>query len=393
LTYISPPWPPELDRDAVLFGEALINLYRDVQGRDVDTLGWVRWGSEYRMHRANGLSHGEATERIRQEVLRIWGVSAPAPPPSPITPIGEPRLMQVTHDGQYHPRFYSYWSNAWINGDRARAFVFAGHTSGEVRFFEVDLRSGDAVGRDWPFPYRGTTEGWSWGPIGEIYMLDGPRLRMLNPFTGVDRVVMDISERFPGCRLWQSHSSLDGRTHCATVERITDHGPYQRTGTVVLRDGDLQFFEARGVLDESQISDNFLIIKENDDNRIVDLRTGRETVLRDADGAVGHSDCWQDFLIGEDNHQGACVRWDLNDMSRAHLFSTWNMGHVSARGGRLLVSDSSSIRLLTMDGAVLSTFAHGAEVTDYDSQVRANLDPSGRVACFMMRGEVYLLIL
>jgi hypothetical protein len=75
--YYSVPWPPSLDREAPLFGESLIRLYRTPRehapdGSDVDVLGWMRWSSDYRIHRANGLSHDAASERITNDILQIW---------------------------------------------------------------------------------------------------------------------------------------------------------------------------------------------------------------------------------------------------------------------------------------------------------------------------------
>jgi hypothetical protein len=297
---------------------------------------------------------------------------------------------------------YSYWPNAFVNG--RTAYVFAGHADGRARFFEVDLLTG-AVQRLGPMiGFTGTTEGWYWDAESWIYLIDGPRLRRENPFTGQSSVIFDISDSHPGCMLWQAHSSDDGQVHSATVKQIVNDGAYPAIGTVVFRKGRQEYFPAQGDLDESQITPDggWLVIKENDDNRVINLDTRETQIIRDADGAVGHSDCGPHLLVGEDNIHGACVKWDLSQPltpgRRVELFNTWNMGHVSIRGGRCLLSDDTHLSLVSLNGGgVVQLLAHGGEMGDYDKQVKANLDPSGRVATYMIhkdgRYDVFIAVL
>lgn len=73
----SVPWPPELDREAESFATELRTLYwheHPAGNTDVDFLGWVRWSSDFRIHRANGLSYNSAVNRIKTEIRRIWGI-------------------------------------------------------------------------------------------------------------------------------------------------------------------------------------------------------------------------------------------------------------------------------------------------------------------------------
>lgn len=336
------------------------------------------------------------------------------PVPVPVTPPPEPRpdfpapssvrVIRVTDpsDGQFVPRMYSYWPNAFVSG--RKAYVFAGHVDERPRFFEVDLVSESVVRLGTMIGFLGTTEGWYWDAQSWIYLIDGPRLRRENPFSGQSSVVFDISDSHPGCILWQAHSSDDGQTHSATVKRIVPDGAYPAIGTVVFRKGKEEYFPAYGDLDESQITPDgrWLIIKENEDNRIIDLETRETRMIRDADGAVGHSDCGPGILVGEDNIHGACVLWDLRGplvpSRRRELFSTWNMGHLSIRGGRCLLSDDTHLSLVSLDGGgVVQLLAHGGQTGDYDKQIKANLDPSGRVATYMPfrdgRFDVYLVVL
>lgn len=308
------------------------------------------------------------------------------------------RVIQVTNDddGSFVPRMYSYWSNAVVLNE---VYVFAGHEDGTVHFFQVN-RDAEVVGRLGSLlPYRGTSEGWRWDIEGWIYLLEGPRLRRVNPFTGEDRVVFDISDAHPGCDLWQSHSSDDGRTHSATVRQIVGGGAYPKLGTVVVRDGQMLFFQAQGSLDESQVtrSGSHVIIKENDDNRVVNLQTRETIIIRDSERALGHSDCGSDFIVGEADKPdpGACGLWDLTQPLTPGrfrlLFPTTNMGYVSTRGGRCLWSNDTHLSLVNLNnGAITLLVEHGGG-TSYDDRVKANLDPTGQVACYMVGGQVRLL--
>lgn len=311
-------------------------------------------------------------------------------------------MIRVTNenDGEILNRGYSYWSTAWIDPPTGLVLVFVGHADGRPKFFNVDLRSGTVLKLGALLGYQGTGEGWYFDVHGYVYLCDGPRLRRVHPITGHDTVVMDISDTNPGCRLWQAHSSDDGTTHSATVERITTDGPYERIGTMVQRHGSRRFIQAQGVLDESQVdaSGRYLVIKEDDDNRILDLVDGSERRLSNADGALGHSDCGSGFAIGENDQIGACVYLDLATLEQRPLFSTWGMGHVSVRAGRCLLSNDAHLSLVAFDGSgVTPLIAHGMTGDTYDHQVHANLDPTGRVAMYVSnaagRMDAYLLVL
>ncbi len=82
------------------------------------------------------------------------------------------------------------------------------------------------------------------------------------------------------------------------------------------------YVAAKGDFDECQIdkSGRWLVIKENvdgkngEDNRIIDLQTGAETVFLDEDGAAGHSDLGYGYMVAEDNFYpkpGAVRVWQL----------------------------------------------------------------------------------
>lgn len=319
------------------------------------------------------------------------GPSIPPAPPAPSGPIsGAGQAIRVTNeqDGELLNRMYSYWSNAVVSD--AGVLVFAGHADGRPRFFLVNLVSGEIQRLGPRVHYTGTGEGWYFDAHGWLYLLEGPRLRLVHPITGEDRIVFDIEGSHPGCVLWQAHSSDDGQTHSATVKRVVAEGSYPALGTVVSRHGQLLYFPTLSALDESQIdrSGRWVIIKEDNDNRIIELDTRETRLLRQNDGAVGHSDCGPGFVVGEDDAHGACVLWRLDrpltEGNRRELFHTWNLGHVSVRAGRCLHSDHTNLNLIALDGSgVTPLTAHGMIGSGYDYTCHANLSPCGRVAAWI----------
>lgn len=342
--------------------------------------------------------------RARQQA-KAQATDPPDPPSAPPPPIPvsiQPLLIRVTdeRDGDLLNRGYSYWSQACRIG--GYIYLFVGHADGHPRFFEIHEETGAVVRKGSLLAYVGTGEGLYWDAAGWIYLCEGPRLRRVNPFTGEDPVVFQTDQ--PGCRLWQAHSSDDGQVHSATVQQIVEFGPYPNIGTIVSAHGERTFYAARGVLDESQVdaSGQFLIIKDNDDNLVIDLQTWTTRTILDADGAVGHSDVGAGFVVGEDNIHGQCVQWDLATLTKRDLFPTWSMGHVSVRGDRILVSDAVSLFLVHRfpeGGPTTEQILKHGMVSDgtYDTQVFGNLSPDGSVVTFLSnkegRMDAYILIL
>jgi hypothetical protein len=322
--------------------------------------------------------------------LRAWLQRRPSPPASPPPVTGDRRVIQITHSqpGEIPNRQYPYWSTAWVDG--ASVVVFVGHVDGHPRFYRV-ARNGSAVTPLGALvPYAGTGEGWYFDAQGRVTLCDGPRLRRVNPFTGEDTVLFDISDAYPGCDLTQAHSSSDGETHSATVRRIVSDGPYLKIGTIVCRYGQLlPLFEAQGELDESTVdaSGRYLLIQESGDNRVIDLDTRDERRIADADGALAHVDVGAGFAVGEADkpEPGQCAYLDLASLAWRPLFYTRGMGHVSVRGQTWLLSDDTALSLIDpATGDRRHLLDHGMVVPPnptpdekYNHQVFAPLDPTG----------------
>jgi len=107
--------------------------------------------------------------------------------------------------------------------------------------------------------------------------------------------------------IWQVHSSSDDRVHSATLR---SSATYEMLGCLAYREDTKQFsyFPKNGDFDECQIdkSGRWLVIKENvdglygEDNLIIDLQTGTQTVLLDQNGAAGHSDNGYGYMVYSD---------------------------------------------------------------------------------------------
>jgi hypothetical protein len=314
----------------------------------------------------------------------------PLPPSPPITPSAfNWNLLQLTQPGDERvpDREYSYWPHTVRIGDYVYAFCCS--SSGHPPFFRIDangeiFRMGPMIG------YASEGEGWYWDKRGLVYLIDGPRLRRVNPFNGEDEILFDISGRYPNHNLWQAHSSDDGQVHSATVRQNSD-GFNPHIATVICNRGALQFVPVFGQQDEAHMlgSGSHCIIEEDNNNRIVEVASGREQLILDADGALSHIDCGPDYMVGEDNINGVAWKIEIPSLHRTELERTWGMGHVSVQNGKCLLSNAGSLLWMDLNGGGLTHILdHGMVVPGdandpYDFQVKANLDATGTVALFM----------
>lgn len=265
------------------------------------------------------------------------------------------------------PVGYSYWSNINNHAGSDTMLVVLGldrrRGGGGPTLFSYNKRTGETrkVGplfaADSPFSAH-SGEGWYFSASQStiLYLNDGPRMLRYDVMARTFSTVYDVRDQLGGDRyLWQMHSSADDRVHSATVRHS---GTYEMLGCVVYRQdgGRATFFGKKGDYDECQIdkSGRWLLIKENvdgrngEDNRIVDLTTGEETVLLDEQGAAGHSDLGYGYLVTEDNwyNQAGAVRvWQFGQSLQAagqgtlvYALSSWSTGlghiaHGNARAG------------------------------------------------------------
>lgn len=337
---------------------------------------------------------GEKTpvwDRLSYEASLGQQPPPPEPIPAPIPPsTSHLRFTQVqltnANDSITPAREYSYWPHACLVGNDV--FVFICSSQGHPPFFRVDADG--TITRLGPMiPYASEGEGWYWSRDGWVYLIDGPRLRRVSPFNGQDQVILDISGQYPNHNLWQAHSSDDGTVHCATVrQNSNDFNPHVKT--VIAHRNGIDYVPVFGQQDESHITADgrYCIIEEDNNNRIVDVSTGREQLILDADGALSHIDCGPSYMVGEDNINGRAWRIDLPTLQRTELEQTWGMGHVSVQAGRCLLSNAGSLLWMDVNGGGLAhVLDHGMVPLPgqdaYDFQVKANLDATATVAVYM----------
>jgi hypothetical protein len=159
-----------------------------------------------------------------------------------------------------------------------------------------------------PFRYA-TGEGWYFSATlaTKLYISDATKLYRYDVVTKALDTVFDV--RSPEAvavvgaqrQIWQMHSSNDDRVHSATVRSANN----QPLGTLVFREDIRQYlyYPTPGGYDEAQIDKGgrWLVIKEQENNRIVDIETGEVTMLLDQDGAGGHSDMGYGYVVAADN--------------------------------------------------------------------------------------------
>jgi len=331
---------------------------------------------------------------------------------------------------------YSYWRNSnnhvgsntmliFLTLDRARG-------GGGPTLFSYD-KSTDAVTVLGPLFDAAnhlswaTGEGWYWSATRPtaLYVNDGPRLYRYDVVTRQLETVFDASAAFGANRyIWQTHTSNDDRVHSATL-RASD--TYEMLGCMVYREDTRQFafFDKQGDFDECQVdkSGRWLLIKENidgvygEDNLIIDLDTGAQTIFLDQQGAAGHSDNGFGYMVAADNWNplpGAVRVWSFDapipgsppQGQVVYRTTDWalDIGHVShanaqagvpleqqyACGGSAVRVNvpraneivcfrlDTSLRVLVVAPIMTDLDAGGGDGSDYAKLPKGNLDITGQ---------------
>ena len=215
---------------------------------------------------------------------------------------------------------YSYWSNMNNSAGSDTMLIFLGLSrskggSGPTLFsYNKVTDVVQVVGPlfDAASPYSWSSgEGWYFSATlpTALYLNSGSSLLRYDVVSHQMQTVFDAAPRYGSDKyIWQVHSSSDDRVHSATLRSSAN---YEMLGCLAYREDTRQFsyFPRNGDLDECQIdkSGRWLVIKENvdglygEDNRIVDLQSGVETVLLDQNGAAGHSDNGYGNMVYSDN--------------------------------------------------------------------------------------------
>lgn len=333
---------------------------------------------------------------------------------------------------------YSYWPNASASAGSDTMYIFvtlsvyAGGTGPNLftlhKLTKTVTRIGPLFTATDPRRYA-SGEGWYFSATRPTTLYMTPTttsstFHRLDVLTRATSTVFDLASNpalFGTNRyLWQLHSSNDDTVHSFTVR---DRSTYADLGCGVYLESaqSWRYYPAMGAFDECQIdrSGRWLLIKENvdgrngEDNRIIDLQTGRETLLLDEHGGMGHSDIGFGWVVGRDNwFTLPTVRlWQfgtnpLGPGSVVYRDPTWNtsaMNHLSWSGATTgplaeqMVCGSNAatvngprsneIGCFKLDGALMirvvapvltNMDTQSAGGDDYAQMPKGNLDPTGR---------------
>jgi len=298
---------------------------------------------------------------------------------------------------------YSYWNNINNHVGSDTMLVFLGlerrKGGGGPTLFSYNKQTGETknlgpmFSADSPYSWS-SGEGWyfSASQPNIVYMNDGPRMLRYDVMTHAMSEVYNVETiQGSGRVIWQMHSSNDDKVHSATVR---DRSSYAMLGCIVYYESGIPatWVAAKGDFDECQIdkSGRYLVIKENvdgkdgEDNRIIDLQTGVETLFLDRDGAAGHSDLGYGYMVAEDNFHsqpGATRVWQLGQDMHApgqgrlvYEISSWEAGLGHVAHGNAQPGDSTG------------------QMACVSSSTRKNLARVNEIVCFRLDGSLSTLV-
>jgi hypothetical protein len=305
---------------------------------------------------------------------------------------------------------YSYWSNINNHAGSDTMLVFLGlerrRGGGGPTLFSFNKRSGETqnlgplFSSDSPYSWA-TGEGWyfSASQPTTLYMNDGPRMLRYDVLSHAMSEVYNVQTVLgTGRVIWQMHSSNDDHVHSATVK---DSGTYKELGCIAYDDRRPNlptFVAAKGDYDECQIdkSGRYLVVKENvdgrngEDNRVIDLQTGAETVFLDENGAAGHSDLGYGYMVAEDNFNampGAVRVWQLGQDLSGN-----NNGHTAGQGTLVYELSSWSTGIGHIAHGNSANASSTGQMACVSNANRNNLPRVNEIVCFRLDGSMQALI-
>jgi hypothetical protein len=303
------------------------------------------------------------------------------------------------------PVGYSYWRNTNNHVGSDTMLIFLGLTTQRggpgPSLFAYDKTTGAVTNRGPMFPVGNrfrdaTAEGWYFSATRPttLYMLDGSKFLRYDVEAKTFQTVFDVAPTYGSNRyVWQPHSSNDDRVHSVTLR---DTATRAMLGCLVYKEDTaaFSFFPSMGGFDECHVdkSGKWLVILDNvdgrnqQDNRIINLDTGAETVLLDEQGAGGHSDLGFGYLVGEDDwaaDPGTARLWNFDQPMQqtgtqgvvTYHTTNWSadLGHVSHENARPGVAPSQQ-------------YACSSNATYLD------LPRSNEVVCFRLDGSLDVLV-
>ena len=307
--------------------------------------------------------------------------------PSPAGIVGVP--VKITQG--CNPIGMAYWRN--INQHRGQDILKVFLTiNDELILFIIDKRNLSVLSEK-QLNIHHTGEGCYFSAVKQniLFVRIEDTLFEYNVDDGSRNIVWKLTD---GNKLWQCHTSYNDDVHSATIQNSNYN--FIKWGVSIR--GEQKFFDMGNEPDECQIdkSGNFLVVKESNINRIIDLRNNDEKFIPRA-GRLGHSDCGFECMLGENDFSeaaGACDYVDLNDISnRRRMYSTgiWNMGYASFTNAKPSVSLDQQFCLISTPRDIIQVRLDGngngriicpnfTEDQEYNNRSKANLCPQGEFA-------------
>lgn len=311
------------------------------------------------------------------------------PPSEPSALDGQPRLIWTG----CNPIGMSYWNNINNHSGRDTFLIFLS-ISDIIHIFTISKQTLTVIeSKVTSIVHTGEGCYFSKRMHDILYIPLVNELIRYNIYTGDMSVAwrLDSSER-----IWQPHTSWNDEVHSATVKDsnyrekswATSHPRY---GT--------EYFDIAGKPDECQIDKdgNYLFIKEDDYNRIINIENDGQEIITNAQGALGHSDCGFNEAYGENdmsNLGGALDRISFSSLERTPIFSTgvWNMGYFSfcnaaPQNGRIqkgLITTPTELISVILDGSGNGKIIcpNLTQSNQYEHRAKANLCPLGEYAAW-----------
>ena len=303
------------------------------------------------------------------------------------------------------PVGYSYWRNInnhtasntmliFLGLDRTRGgtgpTLFAYDKTTELvtnrgALFDAGSRFADATAEGWYFSATMPTT---------IYLNDGSKMLRYDVNTRQFQTVYDAASQFGADKyIWQMHSSNDDRIHSATLRQSSTD---EMLGCLLYNENTAQFsyFPKKGDFDECAVdkSGQWLVILDNvdlkygEDNRIINLQTGEETLLMDQNGAAGHCDLGYGYMVNEDDWAsvpGAERVWKFGQPLVpgpgqgviAYQFTDWSVGagHISHENAQAGVAPEQ-------------------QYACYSDATRSNTPRSNEIACYRLDSSLDVLV-
>ena len=223
---------------------------------------------------------------------------------------------------------YRYWRNINNHVGSSDMYIFLGTDTNRggvgpilLRYDKNtdDVQTGALFDESSPYHWS-TGEGWYFSATqpSKLYtfLVGGTQLRrfdiLTRQFDSTPAIDLGACPRPSICPsaatyLTQPHSSDDDRVHSASVQDSN----WQRIGCVVSRPSGFRYYGMPRdmAFDECHIDKSgrwlILLMNRNDGtriNRIVDIRTGRQTTIDGSEGALGHLDAGYGYAVGADSY-------------------------------------------------------------------------------------------